>query len=68
MVSTLFFSGREKGKAIKQTINYLGKIKEKHSELDDIVIEDLKPQEYLTDDRINLNQAKLLFKLRTRMF
>ena len=48
--------------------NYLGKIKEKHSKLDDIVIEDLKSQEYLTDDRIDLNQAKLLFKLRTRMF
>ena len=54
--------------AIKQTVQYLNKIKEKHSKLDDIAIEDFKTQEYLTDDRINLNQIKMLFKLRTRMF
>ena len=28
----------------------------------------MKPKAYLTDDRLNLNQVKLLFKLRTRMF
>ena len=43
--------------AMKQTINYLNKIKEKHSKLDDIVIDKFKPQEYLTDDRININQV-----------
>ena len=44
------------------------KLKRKHSKLDGIHFDDLKPQEYLSDGRINLLQVKLLFKLRTRMF
>jgi hypothetical protein len=36
--------------------------------MDDIIFDELKPEEYLKDTRINTSQAKLLFKLRTRMF
>ena len=57
-----------KRSAVKVSIEYLNKLKSKHSKLDNIHIDDLKPREYLIDSRLNLNQVKLLFKLRTRMF
>ena len=47
---------------------YLHNKKQKHSKLDDIKFKDLKCAEYLLDSRISKNEAKLLFKLRTRMY
>ena len=50
------------------TTQYLSNLKRKHSNLDDINFSELKPQEYLSDSRLNLHEMKLLFQLRTRMF
>ena len=47
---------------------YLHNKKQKHSKLDDIKFKELKCAEYLLDSRISKNEAKLLFKLRTRMY
>ena len=57
-----------KTKARNQAIEYLNVLKSTHSKLDNIQSEDLTPKEYLKDERLNPSEAKLLFKLRTRMF
>ena len=57
-----------KSKAKKRAIEYLNKLKIKHSKLDNIHCEDLTPNDYLNDERLNPSEVKLLFQLRTRMF
>lgn len=57
-----------KRKSKEAAVNYLNKLKSKHSKLDDLHFNDLKCANYLQDQRINQNEAKLLFKLRTRMY
>ena len=57
-----------KKKAVKLASEYLGKLKEKHSKLDDLSFTKLEPATYLFDSRINKKQTQLLFKLRTRMY
>ena len=57
-----------KSAAKKKTELFLSNLKEKHSKLDDIYFDELKQQEYLSDNRLNSHEMKLLFKLRTRMF
>ena len=53
---------------MNKTVQYLSNLKRKHSKLDNINFNELKPQKYLFDSRLNLDEMKLLFKLRTRMF
>ena len=43
-------------------------MKNKHSKLDDLDFTDLKCAPYLENQSINQREAKLLFKLRTRMY
>ena len=43
-------------------------LKAKHSKTENIKIEILKPNSYLTDTRIYPDQAKFIFKMRTRMY
>ena len=59
-----------KTKANKLAIEYLKTLKAKHSKMKNIEINEkvLKPTEYLTDTRIYPEQAKFIFKMRTRMY
>ena len=57
---------KRKGKQITET--YLAHQKSKHSKLDDLNFSELKCAQYLVDPRINQKEAKLMFKLRTRMY
>ena len=41
--------------------------KKKHSKMDNLSYEKLEMQEYLRDKNINVNQARSLFRFRTRM-
>ena len=50
------------------SIDHLNKLKNKHSKLDNIPVNNLKPKQYLSDEKLNISQAKLPFKLRIRMF
>ena len=57
-----------KRKSMEIAVKYLSKLKNKHSKLDDIHFSELKCAKYLEDSRISQKEAKLLFKLRTRMY
>ena len=43
-------------------------MKNKHSKLDNITVDNLKPRQYLSDEKVNISQVKLPFKLRIRVF
>ena len=49
-------------------IKYLTTLKNKHSKLDELDFTDLKCASYLENQSISQREAKLLFKLRTRMY
>ena len=53
---------------MKLAIEHLRVLKEKHSKLDEIKFKKLEPAKYLFDTRIKKRQARLLFRLRTRMY
>ena len=57
---------KRKGKQF--TENYLYQLKISHSKLDDLKFSELKCAQYLVDPRMTQKEAKLLFKLRTRMY
>ena len=58
-----------KKEANKLALKYLKNLKLKHSKMDTIKISDnkVKVSPYLLDKRINPDQAKFIFKVRTRM-
>ena len=62
------FKNYLKKKAIEITVKYINSKKEKHSKLDNLKFTKLKCSPYLNDPRISQREAKLLFKLRTRMY
>ena len=47
---------------------YLLKLKSKHSKMKHIKYDEISCQRYLTDARLSPSEAKILFKLRTRMY
>ena len=55
-------------KAIKLAIQYLSKLKAKHSKSSNLKIDELKVATYLKDKRIHPDQAKFIFKIQTRMY
>ena len=57
-----------KKKALEIAQKYLQRKKEKHSKLDNLEFKKLKCAPYLKDPRISQKEAKLLFRLRTRMY
>ena len=57
-----------KSKMAELTKQYLLKLKNKHSKMEKIEFNKLRCKSYLNDPRITPSEAKLLFKLRTRMF
>ena len=68
-ISKAVFKKRVKKEAVKVALKYLNNLKSKHSKMDNIKISDekMKPSQYLLDKRINPDQAKFIFKVRTRM-
>ena len=60
------FKKMVKNKMKEFSLNYLNKLKEKHSKMDNLVYPKLKTQNYLKDGEINVQAAKNLFKWRTR--
>lgn len=62
------FKSYVKRKAVEISIANLHKLKEQHSKLDDLNFEKLECAQYLIDPRISKREAKLLFRLRTKMF
>ena len=61
------FKNMVKKSAVTASINHLNKLKNKHSKLDNITVDNLKSRQHPSDERLNISQMKLLFKLRTRM-
>ena len=51
-----------------EAFKYLNNKKVQHSKLDNLKFNKIKCANYLTDPRISKREAKLLFKLRTRMY
>ena len=49
-------------------IHYLNTKKERHTKLDDLEFKKINCAPYLNDPRISQREAKLLFRLRTRMY
>ena len=49
-------------------LNYLNKLKAKHTKADNIQSSEIKCSEYLLNTKLSKNEAKLLFKFRTRMY
>ena len=62
------FKNEVKKKAIHLTEEFIISKKERHTKLDDLNFNKLKCASYLLDPRINQREAKLLFRLRTRMY
>ena len=54
--------------ANKLAIKYLQNLKSKHSKTENIPFNKLKAAEYLKDKKIRPDQAKFIFKMRTRMY
>ena len=48
-------------------IKTLNREKEKHSKMNNLTYADLEMQSYLKDEKIRVDQAKILFRFRTRM-
>ena len=69
-ISKLSFKNTIKKKANKLAIEYLKKLKAKHSKTKNIEINENKIEtaEYLKDKRIHPKDAKFIFKMRTRMY
>ena len=54
-------------KAKELAVNTLKQVKESHTKMDNLDYNDLEMQQYLKDERIKVNQARALFRFRTRM-
>ena len=54
-------------KSKEYTLNYLIEIKDSHSKMDNLEYPELKLQNYLRDDEIPLNEARNLYRFRTRV-
>ena len=67
LISKAKFKKEVKLKANKVAIGYFNILKAKHSKTKNIKIE-LKPSDYLKDKRIHPDNAKFIFKIRTRMY
>ena len=68
-ISKYSFKKEIKTKANLLAIDFLQKLKDKHSKTDNIKIkQELNISEYLRDKDINPEQAKFIFKIRTRMY
>ena len=65
-ISANSFKRLVKVKTKEYTLNFLLKIKAKHTKMDDLVYTELKMQKYLKSEEIPVNQAKNLFRFRTR--
>ena len=65
-VSKYKFTKYVKKKAKKLTIEYLTKIKQKHSKSSDLDVQDLSISPYLIDGRFSKDTRDLLFKLRSQ--
>ena len=57
---------KKKGKQV--AIKHLMELKNKHSKLDEMVFTELNCSPYLENQSISQREAKLLFKLRSRMY
>ena len=56
-----------KKKSNEYALDYLLKMKLKHSKMDNLQYEELKIQNYLKDESITVKEAQTLFKYRTRV-
>ena len=61
------FKRMMKIKSKEYTLNYLLEIKDSHSKIDNLEYPELKLQNYLRDDEIPLNEARNLYRFRTRV-
>lgn len=64
--SKISFKKLVKIKAKEYTMDYLLTLKEKHTKMENLHYKDLKLQSYLKDKEIPTNEAKNLYKYRTR--
>ena len=65
-ISEARFKNYLKKKSVELTIQYLQKLKMKHSKSEHLDVTDLAMSEYLTDDRFTKSERELLFKLSSR--
>ena len=65
-LSEMKFKNYLKKKSVELTIQYLQKLKRKHSKSEHLDVSDLAISEYLIDDRFTKSERELLFKLRSR--
>ena len=65
-LSALKFKNYLKKKSVELTIQYLQRLKRKHSKSEHLDVTDLAMSEYLIDDRFTKSERELLFKLRSR--
>ena len=65
--SKLNFKSIVKGKAKQIGFDLLSNMKEKHSKMENLQYTELKIQNYLENDQIKVDEARTLFKFRTRM-
>ena len=65
--SKLSFKNMMKNVTREVAFETLIKKKEKHSKMDNLTYADLEMQSYLKDEKIRVDQARTIFRLRTRM-
>ena len=65
--SRLTFKALVKKQARELALVTLMNKKEKHSKMDDLMYVELSMQNYLKDEKIRVQEARILFKFRTRM-
>ena len=65
--SKLTFKALVKKQARELALVTLMNKKEKHSKMDDLIYVELSMQNYLKDEKIRVQEARILFKFRTRM-
>ena len=57
-----------KKKVTQATIKFINNERQRHSKTKNLEFKKIKCSEYLKDNRLNTNQMRLLFQLRSRMF